>query len=183
MDGVLIVDDDTPYLDSLVRELRPKFAPVEGVASGEEAVRVVARRPQDFRFAVIDHVLEKGMNGIETTREIVKACPGIYPVVFSNVATDARLMEYKFKALEAGAYRYLEKKGDGPRQISDFVQEMEHLERLRNWVAGFHAVRHHCSFPADAVGHRDGHHRQPLQGLVHEWCHAENHRYSGVHTA
>jgi CheY-like chemotaxis protein len=116
---------------------------VEGAASGEEAVKIMTSNPQAFRFAVIDHLLEKGMDGIETTRKLVNICPGLYPVVFSNVPADTKLMEYKFKALEAGAFRYLEKTDDRPRQIqiSEFVKEMEQLERLRNWVASFHEAR------------------------------------------
>ena len=141
MNGVLIVDDDRYYLESLIRDLNRKGTTVAGASSGEEAVEMIRQKPRDFRFAVIDHKLEKGMDGIETTRQLVRACPGLYPVVFSNLPADNRLMEYKFEALEAGAYRYLEKRDDGPRQIVEFVKEMEHLERLRNWIAGFHELR------------------------------------------
>lgn len=140
MNGVLIVDDDVDYRESLVQELSKGNDVVIGVSSGEDALRKVTSNPQHFRFAVIDHIL-KGMDGIETTRELVTLCPGLYPVVFSNFPTDSKLLEYKFKALEAGAYRYLEKKYDGPRQISEFLTEMEQLEHLRNWIAHFHEAR------------------------------------------
>jgi nitrogen-specific signal transduction histidine kinase/DNA-binding NarL/FixJ family response regulator len=144
MDGVLIVDDDNDYREILIRELRQKYAypVVAGAASGEEALALLSSQREKFRFAVIDHQLDKdGMDGIDTTQALVSACPGLYPVVFTNVKADARLSEYKFKALEAGAYRYLEKKGDGPRQISEFVREMEQLEHLRNWIAEFYEAR------------------------------------------
>jgi DNA-binding NtrC family response regulator len=127
--GILIVDDDDDYREYLVRELKNKdFETVEGVMNGLQAIDRLKKNPTEFQFAVIDHRLRARPDGIETTRELIKISPNIYPVIFTNVKPNPNnVIENKYKALEAGAFRYLEWKSHGPQDITDFVTEIDQL--------------------------------------------------------
>lgn len=142
--GILIVDDDEDYREYLVEELSKDYLIVAGAASGKDAMAILGQNPGDFQFAVVDHKLESEPDGIETTKRLVEIAPQLYPVVFSNVRVDTSplIMEYKYRALEAGAYRYLGWKEDDPKKdIHDFVKEIEQLAALRDWISEFFLAR------------------------------------------
>lgn len=147
--GILIVDDDDAYRERMVRELSVDYETVVGAETGEEATRILAEDPSRFQFAVVDHQLDmkKGeLDGIQTTEQLVKIAPRIYPVVFSNVrvVTSPEIAKHTYKAMEAGAYRYLEWKTeqkDRKKDISDFVSEIEHLANLSEWISRFFEAR------------------------------------------
>jgi signal transduction histidine kinase/CheY-like chemotaxis protein len=142
---VLIVDDDAEKLDALVRELNRLRGAAVGVRSGEEAVAMVERNPRDFQFAVVDQVLGYGMDGIETTRSLVDLSTDLYVLVYTGVPSDdwEMIAKFKYEALAAGAYRYLERGSEGraPKQIQDFVAEMDQLRRLRDWIREYYDTR------------------------------------------
>jgi len=142
---VLIVDDDAGHLDALVRGLnRPRGGAV-GVRSGEEAVALVKKNPRDFQFAVIDQDLGSEMDGIGTTRRLVDLSADLYVVVYTRVPSDdpEMIAEFKYEALAAGAYRYLERGSEdqAPKPIQDFVAEMAQLRRLRDWIREYYDTR------------------------------------------
>jgi len=145
--GILIVDDDEEYRQHLVTELSEDYKVVAGASSCSEAVGLLTQRSSEFQFAVVDHRLANGPDGIETTSKLVEVAPNIYPVVFSNVPVDTsspRIMKYKYEALTAGAYRYLEWKVEQERrnkEIQDFVREIEQLVSLRDWISDFFMAR------------------------------------------
>ncbi len=144
--GILLIDDDCDYREHLEEELRADYGTVVGAETGEEAIKILSEDPSRFQFAVVDHQLGKGLNGIETTEKLVNIAPRIYPVIFSNVPVDTspEIIECKFKALEAGAYRYLEwnvYQKDRKKDIHDFVSEIEQLTSLRDWISNFFEAR------------------------------------------
>ena len=144
--GILIVDDDADYREHLVNELSADYETVVGAETGEAAIAILAEKTSGFQFAVVDHQLGDGLDGIETTRQLVTVAPQIYPVVFSNVHVDTSpgVTECKYRALEAGAYRYLEWKAeqeDRKKDIRDFVSEIEHLTTLSDWISRFFQAR------------------------------------------
>ena len=147
--GILLIDDDFDYREHLAEELRTDYETVVGAGTGEEAIKILSEDPSRFQFAVVDHQLGKGLNGIETTAQLVNIAPRIYPVIFSNVPVDPlnttpENTKNKFKALEAGAYRYLEwnvEQKDRKKDIYDFVLEIEQLISLRDWISNFFEAR------------------------------------------
>jgi len=142
---VLIVDDDPEKLAGLVREMNRLRGGAVGVGSGEEAVALVEKNPRDFQFAVVDQILDSGMDGIETTRRLVDLSAELYVLVYTGVPSDDQetIAKFKYEALAAGAYRYLERgpKDQAPKQIQDFVNEMEQLRRLRDWIREYYDTR------------------------------------------
>jgi two-component system nitrogen regulation sensor histidine kinase GlnL len=135
---VLIVDDDQVYRESLREQLQKLGASAACAASGKEAIDLVESDPSRFQFAVVDQLLDHGLTGIETTARLVDFNRDLFVVVFTNVASDNKeaIAQYRYQALSAGAFRYLEHDRSGPprRQIEDFVAEMNQLARLRDLI-------------------------------------------------
>jgi signal transduction histidine kinase/CheY-like chemotaxis protein len=148
MKKVLIVDDMKEHCDHLVQEMNRQGMRAVGVLSGEEAVALLAKNPHAFQFAVVDHLLSRGnnrMDGIEATRKMIDLNNGLNVLVFTAVPSDdiETIARFKYKALSAGAIRYLER-GSGnqaPKQIHDFVAEIEQLNQLRVWIQDFYETR------------------------------------------
>jgi len=143
---VLIVDNDTSYMSYLVREMKAKGAEVTGVESGEEAVRLVKENPQSCQFAVIDQFLGDRMSGIEATKELVDLNRTLYVLLFTNRPSDnpETIARFRHQAFSSGAYRYLERGSDEhatKRKIEDFVDEMEQLTRISEWVQDYYETR------------------------------------------
>jgi signal transduction histidine kinase/ActR/RegA family two-component response regulator len=142
---VLIVDDDPEKLDALVRDMNRLRGGAVGVRSGEEAVALVERNPRDFQFAVVDQDLGSGIDGIETTKRLVDLSHDLYVLVYTGVPSDdpEAIAKFKYEALAAGAYRYLERgsASQAPKQIQDFVAEMDQLRRLRDWIREYYDTR------------------------------------------
>ena len=138
--SILLVDDDNAYRDELASQLRENYSRVEVAGTGEMAIDMVKENPKKFQFAVIDHKLGSGLDGIATTKELVKINPGLYPVVFTNLA-DNDMLKYKYEALKAGAYRYLEWSKKRDKDIKDFVKEINQLEQLSQWIKTYYDAR------------------------------------------
>jgi DNA-binding NarL/FixJ family response regulator len=106
---VLICDDQAIVRDGL--ELLLKLEPdieILGVArDGEEAVALAARLAPDL---ILMDLKMPGMNGVEATRRICAAQPGVKILVLTTFDDDA----WVFDAIRAGAAGYLLK--DTPRE-------------------------------------------------------------------
>lgn len=144
---VLVVDDDDRYREGLLRSLRVEGAVADGARSGEEAMKMVEKYPQRYQFAVIDHFLGFGMDGIQVTKELVDRNQNLFALVFTNVPTDSRedIARFRYQALSAGAYRYLERSSahEAPKQVMDFVGEIEQLLSLSSWIRIYYESREH----------------------------------------
>jgi signal transduction histidine kinase/CheY-like chemotaxis protein len=142
---ILVVDDNDNYRNGLLQDLQAEGARAEGAESGEDAVRMMEADPQRYQFAVIDHVLHDGLDGIQTTKELVDRNQNLFALVFTNVPTDSRedIARFKYEALSAGAYRYLERgsEHDAPKQVKDFITEIEQLVSLRSWIQDYYENR------------------------------------------
>jgi len=144
---VLVVDDDDGYREGLVRSLREQKVIADGARSGEEAVEIMDDDPQRYQYAVIDHYLGTGMNGIDTTKELVDRNQNLFALVFTNVLSDNKedIARFKYEALSAGAYRYLERSSEheAPKQVTDFISEIEQLASLSSWIRNYYESREH----------------------------------------
>jgi len=139
--NVLIVNDHPKELEDLVRDMNQLLRNQDqlqgeavGALSGEDAIDLVEKGPRDFQFAVVDQDLGSGMDGIETTRKLVDLRTDLYVLVYTRVPSDdpEMIAKFKYEALAAGAYRYLERgsEGQAPKEIHDFVAAMDQLRRL-----------------------------------------------------
>lgn len=101
---VLIVDDD-PLIRDLVRAvLEDASYDLDEASSGEEALRVAARRPPDV---VLLDVMMPGLNGFEVAERMKNDDTMSDAVVIMLTAKDAP--EDRRRGLEAGADEYFTK--------------------------------------------------------------------------
>lgn len=110
---VLIVDDQESYRSAarLVVELAGGFEVVGESESGEAAIDDVATTRPDL---VLMDVKMPGIDGLEATRRITAAHPGIKVIVLSTY--DAS--DYEGPALEAGAVAFVSKSDFGPDSLA-----------------------------------------------------------------
>lgn len=125
MDGVrvLVVDDETDFLDMLVRRLKQRVLDVDGVTSGDAAIRMIQEHPVDV--VVLDMRMPE-MDGIETLQEIKKISPMVEVIVLTGHAN----MESAIQVMEMGAFDYLMK----PIDIDDLHYKIQdaYQEKLLN---------------------------------------------------
>lgn len=101
---VLVVDDHPLYREGLLVALdRLSDLEVVGEAgSGDEALALAEQHSPDV---VVMDLHMPGMNGIEATQHLVRACPGVAVLILSMLENDESL----FAAVRAGARGYLVK--------------------------------------------------------------------------
>ncbi|MGI9529794.1 MAG: response regulator [Acidimicrobiia bacterium] len=109
---VLIVDDQESYRSAarLVVELTSGFEVAGESESGEAAIGDVESIRPDV---VLMDVKMPGIDGLEATRRITAAQPGIQVIVLSTY--DAS--DYESSALEAGAVAFISKSEFGPESL------------------------------------------------------------------
>ena len=113
---VLIVDDQPPFravartLVSLIAGWRV----VAEVASGEDAVAAAAAAAPSV---VLMDINLPGINGIEATRQILAACPGVRVVLLSTYAAD----DLPADATDCGAAAYIRKEDLTPARLRDVL--------------------------------------------------------------
>jgi two-component system, chemotaxis family, chemotaxis protein CheY len=100
---VLIVDDAS-FMRNMIREIfvAAGYEVVGEASQGEEAVRKYQELKPDL--TTMDIVMPY-KNGVEATREIVRANPGAVVVICSALGQEAQVLE----ALEAGAADFVVK--------------------------------------------------------------------------
>lgn len=116
MDGfsVLLVDDETEFLETLVKRLRKRNLSVHGAGSGEEALKCLDAEPIDV---VVLDVKMPGMDGIDTLREIKKSHPLVEVIMLTGHAS----MEVAIAGMELGAFDYLMK----PMNIDELLYKLQ----------------------------------------------------------
>jgi len=99
---VVLVDDETEFLETLVKRLKKRNISATGVGSGESALEILEREPADI---VVLDVKMPGMDGIQALREIKKRHPLIEVIMLTGHAN----MEVALEGMELGAFDYLMK--------------------------------------------------------------------------
>jgi DNA-binding NtrC family response regulator len=112
--NVLLVDDETEFLETLVKRLRKRKLNATGVTSGEQALEVLSTTPVDV---VVLDVKMPGMDGIETLREIKKLSPLVEVIMLTGHAN----MEVAIVGMESGAFDYLMK----PMDIDELLYKLQ----------------------------------------------------------
>jgi DNA-binding NtrC family response regulator len=118
---VLVVDDEADFLETLVNRLRRRQVDVRGVASGREALDLLAR--EAFDVVILD-VLMTGMDGIETLRQIKEKQPMVEVIMLTGHGS----VESGLQGMRLGAFDYVMK----PADIHDLLEKVRQAhERKR----------------------------------------------------
>jgi DNA-binding NtrC family response regulator len=102
---VLLVDDESDFLNTLLKRMQRRGVDVQGVGNGAAALSWLETNPVDI---VILDVRMPGMDGIET----LKAIKGRHPLVEVIMLTGHASMEVAVQGMEVGAFDYLMKPMD-----------------------------------------------------------------------
>jgi PAS domain S-box-containing protein len=100
---ILVVDDIESQRQIAAEMLEKLGYQVETVSSGEEAVAYMHEHMADL--LVLDMIMEPGIDGLETYREILKIRPGQKSIIASGYSESVRVKE----ALDLGAGTYVKK--------------------------------------------------------------------------
>jgi DNA-binding NtrC family response regulator len=112
--NVLIVDDEIDFLETMIKRLKKRKVNVSGAGSGEEAIKILKDMPVDV---VILDVRMKGIDGIETLKEIKKISPIVEVIMLTGHAS----IEVAVEGMEMGAFDYLMK----PMDIDELLYKIE----------------------------------------------------------
>ena len=98
---VLVVDDETDFLETIVNRLQKRKIDAIGVPTGEAALELMKGNP--FDVILLDIKMPGGMDGIEVLREIKK----IQPLTEVILLTGHASVETSIEGLKMGAFDYL----------------------------------------------------------------------------
>lgn len=118
---VLLVDDETEFLETLIKRLRKRKVNICGVGSGEEALKVIEEAPPEV---VVMDVRMPGMDGIQTLREIKKLTPLVEVILLTGHAN----LEVAIEGMELGAFDYLMK----PIDIDELLYKLEDAHKRKS---------------------------------------------------
>jgi len=99
-ESILVVDDVELQRETAAAMLKDLGYRVAAVASGEEAVAYLQEHRVDL--IVLDMILGKGMDGLDTYREVIRIRPGQKAIIASGFSETDRVKETQ--ELGAGAY-------------------------------------------------------------------------------
>ncbi len=108
----VVLVDDHPVVRAGLKALLATTGTIEVVdeaGSGADALRVVAHADPDV--VLMDLQLGSGMDGVQTTRELLEDMPSRRVLIVTTYDTDADIL----RAIEAGACGYLLKDADAAR--------------------------------------------------------------------
>jgi DNA-binding NtrC family response regulator len=111
---VLLVDDETEFLETLVKRLKKRNLDVSSASSGKEALEALANHPADV---VVLDVKMPDMDGIETLKEIKKLNPNVEVIMLTGHAS----IEVAIQGMELGAFDYLMK----PMDIDELLYKLQ----------------------------------------------------------
>lgn len=111
---VLVVDDETDFLEMTVKRMKKKGIQIEGVPSGYEAVEKINN--ENFDVVLLD-VKMPGMDGVEVLREIKRVKPLIEVIMLTGHAS----VESGIEGMKLGAFDYLMK----PMELDKILETIQ----------------------------------------------------------
>ncbi len=126
---VMLVDDEVPFVETMVKRLAKRHLEVKTAFSGQEALETLAKY-QNIDVVILD-VKMPGMDGIETLKKIKSGYPLTEVVMLTAHAT----VESAIEGMKFGAFDYLMKPCD-MEQLMGKVKEAaakkrSHEEKIR----------------------------------------------------
>jgi len=105
--NLLLVDDETAFLDAMARRLKKREFEVLTAVSGMDALDVLSQKGEKIEVVILD-VKMPGMDGIETLAEIKRKYPLVEVVMLTGHATVSSAID----GMKQGAFDYLMKPCD-----------------------------------------------------------------------
>jgi CheY-like chemotaxis protein len=102
---ILVIDDMLEQREILSVLLAELGYSVTCVSRGEEAVNYMKEHGEEVHLLILDMIMEGGMDGLDTYKEILKIKPGIRAVIASGFSETVRVKE----AVRLGAGAYIKK--------------------------------------------------------------------------
>ncbi|HLP62690.1 MAG TPA: ATP-binding protein, partial [Candidatus Deferrimicrobium sp.] len=102
---ILVIDDMLEQREILSAILAELGYSAKCVARGEDAVNYIQAHGEDVVLLVLDMMMESGMDGLDTYKEILKIKPGLKAIIASGYSETARVKE----AVKLGAGAYIKK--------------------------------------------------------------------------
>jgi diguanylate cyclase (GGDEF)-like protein len=125
---ILVVDDDGPTRELVVRWLTGAGFVCREASSGEEALLLVTSEPERYKAVVLD-VMMPGIDGFEVFTRLKTSTTGPLPVLFLTAsASDEEIV----RGVQAGAAAYVLKPFSGPVLIAKLRQVLDRTEA--DWV-------------------------------------------------
>lgn len=116
---VLLVDDETEFLELITKRLSRRGMDVTTASSGEAALDIV--RDASFDVVVLD-VKMPGLNGLETLRRMRSIAPSTPVILLTGHASLGAAVD----GMELGAFDYLLK----PVAINELIIKLTEAARL-----------------------------------------------------
>jgi DNA-binding NtrC family response regulator len=111
---VLVVDDETDFLETIVYRLLKRKIEAMGVPDGEAALALM--KEKKFDVVLLDIKMPGGMDGIEILREIKK----IQPLTEVILLTGHASVETSIEGMQSGAFDYLIK----PVKFAELLEKL-----------------------------------------------------------
>jgi two-component system, OmpR family, response regulator CpxR len=126
---VLLVDDETEFVEALGERLETRDFEIFKAFSGDEALAQIAQNEMDV---VVLDVLMPGRGGVDTLREIKQVKPILEVIMLTGNATVASAVE----GMKLGAFDYLMKPAETRELVEKIVKayrrKAEQEERIRS---------------------------------------------------
>lgn len=126
---IMLVDDEVPFVEAMVRRLEKRNLEVKTAFSGQEALEALAEY-QNTDVVILD-VKMPGMDGIETLKKIKSSFPLTEVVMLTAHAT----VESAIEGMKLGAFDYLMKPCDMEQLMSKIGEatkkKRNHEEKIR----------------------------------------------------
>ena len=118
---VMLVDDETPFVETMTKRLKKRNLVVISAFSGQEALEKLGKN-RNTDVVILD-VKMPGMDGIETLQQIKKLFPLIEVIMLTGHAT----VESAIDGMKQGAFDYLMK----PCDIEQLMHKVEEATRKK----------------------------------------------------
>lgn len=118
---VLFVDDEVDFLETILKRMQKRGLTAHGVHSGEEAIAWLQQNPADV---VVLDVRMKGMDGIQTMRQVKSRYPTIEVIMLTGHAS----LEIAREGMRLGAFDYLMK----PINLDELLYKLEDAYQKKN---------------------------------------------------
>ncbi len=99
---LLLIDDETDFLDAMARRLKKRNFDILTATSGIDALEVLGKNGEKIEVVILD-VKMPGMDGIEILAEIKRKYPSIEVVMLTGHATVSSAID----GMKQGAFDYL----------------------------------------------------------------------------
>ena len=112
--NVLFIDDETVFLETLMKRMKKRNINVTGTDSGKQALALLNRNSADV---VVMNVKNTGMYGLQTLREIKQTDSLIEVIMLTGYAS----LEVAQQGMELGAFDFLVK----PVDIDELLHKIQ----------------------------------------------------------